>query len=111
MGIPTSVVGIFFLLSKSQEAWVGFLCSDLGGFQAAVGMVPLYRTPVRCVERKEWGYFNLASINSYFENYSIAPFWKIFGQRRPKQNKRQFRSCSVGWDCAEVKPGGGGERR
>lgn len=28
-------------------------CSDLGGFQATVGMVPLYRTPVKCVQRKE----------------------------------------------------------
>lgn len=64
-----------------------------------------------CAKEGVRAFFNLASINSYFENYGTPAFWKVFGWRGPKQNERRFRSCSVGWDCAEVKPGGGGERR
>lgn len=45
----------YFLLIEQKAGNMGLLlgCSDLGGFQAAVGMVPLYRTPVKCVQRKE----------------------------------------------------------
>jgi len=74
-------------------------------------MVPLYRAPVECVQREEWGFFNLAGINSYFEIYGIAAFWKILGPRGPKVNKRHFRSRSVGWNCAGVKTRRGGRRK